>query len=184
MGILIATVILAITYMLVEDEISDSEVIARAKKLGMVEADSTVIRQQEATPESIHSENPSGENQPTEDSSQPQDTAGQSTTEPEGTLQPPGEDSQGALMQTPQVEPAPENASQPQADDSTVSITISPGQDGVTICSMLQDKGVISDAADFSNYLSQNRLQTNIRHGTFELHKGMSYEDLVKKIIW
>lgn len=185
MGILIATVILAITYMLVEDDISDSEVIARAKKLGMVEADSAIIRQQEATAESVQPENPAedGVVQPPE-----------GDQSPGSALQPPEGDSQETIIQTPSeqpsAEPVPEAtpASQPQTDNGgtaeAISVTINSGQDGVTVCYMLQEKGIISDALDFSNYLSQKRMQTNIRPGTFELEKGMSYEELVKKIVW
>lgn len=178
MGILIATLILAITYMLVKDDISDSEVIARAKKLGMVEADSTVIRQQEATAEGAQPEPPSGD----EVVQQPE---GEQL--PEGGQQGSEGDSQEAPVQTPSEEPVPEATPTPQGNGGgagAVSVTINPGQDGMTICNMLQDKGIISDAADFSNYLSQNRMQMNIRSGTFELEKGMSYEELVKKIVW
>ena len=48
---------------------------------------------------------------------------------------------------------------------------------------MLQEKGVVADAFDFNRYLSENRLQMDIMHGTFELEKNMDYGAIVQKIV-
>lgn len=180
-GILVATLILAIAYMLTDSTVSDSEVIVRAKKLGMVEADETIIKQpqEETTQESVQQETEEivteipvqealeqQESTPSEAAQQPESEA---TQQEDGITS--SESSQSEL-------PMEQNVGE------TVSVTIKPGQDGITISQMLQEMGVVTDAADFNSYLSKNRLQMNIRHGTFELHKNMSYEELTKKIIY
>lgn len=179
-GILVATLILAIAYMLTDNTVSDSEIIARAKKLGMVEADETIIKQpqEETTPEVVQQETEVVVTEaPAQEAEQLESTPSEAAQQPESeaTQQSDGIDS----SESSQSElPTEQNVGE------TVSVTIKPGQDGITISQMLQEMGVVTDAADFNSYLSKNRLQMNIRHGTFELNKNMSYEELTKKIIY
>ena len=170
-GILITTMVLGIAYMLTGNQISDSEIRERAKKLGMVEASQDDIL---------------GIKKVTEDAVT-QDTITAETLQQ--TM--PSEDETEQVQPVISEEPVTVSEAVPQADEiqaipdtaEKVTVTIKRGQDGVSISQMLQQQGVVADAADFTHYLSQNQLQMYILHGTFELYKNMPYEEIVKQIV-
>lgn len=183
-GILIATIVFATAYMLVGKEISDDEIRSRAKSLGMVEKDQTVIRPKEDT--DGEQQNPEGENGGS-DQEQPQDvmasqiTQDQVPDDPAGDTQPvepePGQDT----PTEPQQSAEPDNGIN---ENGVKQIEIRSGMDGVTICYMLEENGIVDDAMAFNKYLSANKLQMKLRPGSYELRSGMSYEEVAKKIVY
>ncbi|MCI8372784.1 MAG: hypothetical protein HFI75_10420 [Lachnospiraceae bacterium] len=176
-GILAATLILAVTYMLRKDDISDSEVIQRAKKLGMVEKDQSVIKENPADGESDDMKhNASGQ------AAVPPDGAEGSTPEVGNNTVPEPEPLSSEEGNVPAVADS-EPPAEPQNPSDVIQVQINPGADGITVCQLLQEKGVIENASEFSRYLSDNDMQKYIMHGTYELSRGISYEELAQKII-
>ncbi len=78
-----------------------------------------------------------------------------------------------------QTEPdgAQDGQDMPQAD-ALVQIEVSDGQFSDSVCQMLQEAGLIEDAADFNNYLVDNHYDHSIFPGTYEIPNGSTYEEL------
>lgn len=191
-GILVTTIVLGISYMLIQDKIPDDEIIQRAKKLGMVEQDQTVVRDQpqsesgqaaDITTETPPTDGQTNEAQPQQDTNQPAD--GQNGNNSEG--QQPEETPAQPAPAVPDDGSAAQGMAPPQSEDSSVqyaTVQINRGDDGVTVSQKLQQNGIITDAQDFNAFLSANRLQGNIRQGSFQLQKNMDYQSIVNQIIW
>lgn len=165
-GIIITTLVLGIAYMLNGNNMSEDEIRNRAKQLGMVQQETTVIKQQEMTKEVT----PQATVSDAVNSGAASDAASQISDLESG-------EPQNA------VQKAEETPSTAIVSGDSVIIQIQKGQDGITISQMLQDNGIVADAMDFNRYLSENRLQMQILWGEFELHKNMSYEEIADKII-
>ena len=83
------------------------------------------------------------------------------------------------------VTETPMNATEePPVVDESVTIVIANGMDSHTIARLLRNNGVIDDTDAFITYLSRNKYTERIRAGTFTLQKNMTYENVVKKIIY
>lgn len=190
-GILITTIVLGTAYMLVGRTISDSEVKERAKKLGMVEEQQNILKEN-ASGEEAGAQNGAENDVSSQEAVQtvPEEAAGEEQTAvPEVTAVPEEQTfTENTGQQTPdsgtvQEQTAADVAQAAQPAGETVSVTINRGQDGISVSRMLQEKGVVADAFDFNRYLSENRLQMDIMHGTFELEKNMDYGAIVQKIV-
>lgn len=189
-GILITTIVLGTAYMLVGRTISDSEVKERAKKLGMVEEQQNILK--ENASEEAGSQNGAENDVSSQEAVQtvPEETSGEEPAAvPEVTAVPEEQtftDNAGQQMPdsgTVQEQTAPDVPQAAETAGEKVSVTINRGQDGISVSRMLQENGVVADAFDFNRYLSENRLQMDIMHGTFELEKNMDYGAIVQKIV-
>lgn len=201
-GILITTLVFGTAYMLVGRDISDSEIKERAGKLGMVEEDQSILKEdspeeetadgQEIVPEQETADGqetvPEEETVPEQETVDGQDTAsGQDVSNEQETV---AQQEEQAAQQTDNnadagtTQPIEGDAAIVQPAGEKVSVTINRGQDGISVSRMLQENGVVTDAADFNRYLSENKYQMDIRHGTFELEKNMDYAAIVQQIVW
>lgn len=158
-GILIATLIFSIAYMVRDEEISDEEVIRRARQLGMVESSQSIIKNKE---EDNVSEGNVSENDENDDSDMTDVTVSNGAVSPAST------DAVDTVV---------------NSDSNIVTVEIPKGMDGIRISELLQEKGVIKDAIDFNNYLSDRQIQRLIMYGTYQLEKNSSYEEIVGIII-
>ena len=73
------------------------------------------------------------------------------------------------------VEPVTEKPVEDKA-----SITVIKGMSSDRIAELVQAAGVIDDYRDFDRWLSVNGYDRSLKVGTFELKKGMSYEEIAK----
>lgn len=162
-GMIIATLVFAVAYMLIGNEISDAEIKQRAAKLGMIEEEQTVIKS-DSVEESEGIQNSNAVSNSSVDYVQPEQQMQDSTVLPEATYE-----TTGSAMGENYGEGVP--------------VTINRGEDGISISYRLQELGIITDALDFNRYLSENRLQMNIMYGDYILQKNMPYEAIVEKII-
>ena len=64
----------------------------------------------------------------------------------------------------------------------SVDVTVTRGMTSEKISRLLQDSGIIDDAKDFDKWLKKNNYSNKLHVGTFTLKKGMSYEDITKKL--
>ena len=194
-GIAVTTIILAISHS-ANRRMSDSEVIERARELGMTyttaaqESTSDNGASQENTKESddtssddVSSTEPSSsENESeTETSTEEEASSVQETTSVRETTsaQPVTETTtpQETTTQEPQTET--ENVTEPEAGTVvTYTLTIASGMSSNTVCEMLKRAGIIENSVDFDNFLVGSGYADRIRVGSFEVNSGMSYEEL------
>ena len=87
---------------------------------------------------------------------------------------------------TPTQKPNPTGKPVPTGtvDESTgkVTITVAKGMLSEGVCQALQKYGVVDNWEALNSYLSRNKLTDKIQTGTFTFTKGMSYEEIGKKL--
>lgn len=161
-GILFATIILFTAYSISgQGKMTDEEVIARAEELGMIKSGSVLDNL--TKPAST------------------EDTSNSSETEPSTTETPSTEDT-GT-----DTEASTENTQEPDtgteaADPNVrmVKFTVVSGMNSWNVATILQDQGVIADAADFDAYLEENGYSSRISTGEYTIAVGSDYETIAK----
>lgn len=156
-GILITTVILSLAG-IGRKNMTDEEVVKRAKELGMVE--STLLSD---LPDQTKVE----EVRPTEPE----------TPEPEESASTP--ETPVAPEETP-VSPEDGNPDTPAGE--TVTLVIGRGESSTTVSKNLQKAGIVEDAAAFDRFLCNNGYDKKIITGTYEIPYGASEEEIAKII--
>ena len=166
-------------------QISDAEVIQRAKQLGMVEADDKGKEDKnnlEAATEIETEEDVKGETPASTEKNTEIDKASVNAL----TNQKPSSESNKSDGDT-EKKPKEENNSNqavPSDKSSTqtgyVSFTVKSGQVCRQIAENLQKKGIVDDADSFREYMARKGLASSIRCGTFELPKGATYEKIAE----
>lgn len=159
-GIFAATMIFTVSYYAFGNKkMSDSEIINRATKLGMIQPTEAPIIS-ESSGESVDIQNNA-------DAENAGDLSEGQAGDIENTV------SQDIAVTEPLTEPITE----PETD-GTIQLTINKG-DGATVVSLrLQQLGIITDAIDFDNYLRNISRTHSLQVGTFDLRVGMSYEEI------
>ena len=191
-------------------QISDAEVIQRAKQLGMVEADDKGKEDKnnlEAATEIETEEDVKGETPASTEKNTEIDKA--SVNEKNGTEKDKDKDNEkdndndnGSINALTNQKPSSEsnksdgdtekkpkeennsNQAVPSDKSSTqteyVSFTVKSGQVCRQIAENLQKKGIVDDADSFREYMARKGLASSIRCGTFELPKGATYEKIAE----
>lgn len=65
----------------------------------------------------------------------------------------------------------------------TVKVSITSGMNSEKVSQMLQMAGIIDNAEEFNTYLITNNLGRYLRTGEFEVHSGMSYEEIAEVLL-
>ena len=170
-GILLATLILSISN--TKENLTDAEIIARAKKLGMVMEDEI-------------------DNNLKEVIKKPSITEGPEVTPDISVTPSPAISITPALTVTPIITPeptitsAPNVTEQPEVTDAPqtklVTFTIQKGMSSNKVSKLLQEIGLIEDAKDFNEYLIGENKVSVIQVGTYELPENSTYGDIVDAI--
>lgn len=196
-GILITTVILGLAG-IGRKNMTDEEVVKRAKELGMVEStllsdlpDQTKAEEvrptEPGTPEPEVSPEPETSLQPEtseqENSAEPEAGPEPETSEPE--VSPELEES----ASTPETPVAPEETPVSPEDGNpdtpageTVTLVIGRGESSTTVSKNLKKAGIVEDAAAFDRFLCNNGYDKKIITGTYEIPYGASEEEIAKII--
>ena len=152
--------------------LTDAEIKARARALGMVESDSVQlsdIRQ----PGSTQSDRDTPENQEPEESREPEGSKEpEESREPEGSKEP--EESR---------EPEESQSTNPSEEESYVTIVVNKGYSSDTVSRILAEAGLVEDAGAFDRYLVNAGYATRIRIGTYRILMGTSRERIAQIII-
>ena len=146
--------------------LTDAEIKARARALGMVESDSVQlsdIRQ----PGSTQSDRDTPENQEPEESREPEESK-----EPEESREP--EESK---------EPEESQSTNPSEEESYVTIVVNKGYSSDTVSRILAEAGLVEDAGAFDRSLVNAGYATRIRIGTYRILMGTSRERIAQIII-
>lgn len=168
--------------------LTDAEIKARARALGMVESDSLKLSDiQQIDPSkqnppgngSAGSE-PSESQNPPESSEPPESQNLPESSEPSETLKPP-ESSEPPESQNP-----PES-SQPSGQDAseepqTVTFTVKSGYSSDKVSKLLKEAGLVENAGEFDRFLVNGGYANRISVGTYEIEVGASMERIAKII--
>ena len=204
-GILVTTIILAISFSQTKKELSDQEVINRAKQLGMVMAESGKIEdyREDTQTETGQSEQGETEENVTGDTQNgAEDNEG--VTGDNGTV--PGDngtvtgdngtvtgdigtvagDNEGGIGDneggTGDNGTGTEDAGS-DTEGKMVTFVISKGQFGRQISESLKKEGLVDDAEAFMKYLGETGKSEEILPGTYEIPMGSTYEEIVKILL-
>ena len=158
-GVVVTTIILVVTLALTGNNISDDEVIARAKKLGMVEADSSNTTIKNKASNTTNEENQENGNQTIEGATNPM---------PESTAN---------------TLPSNNQANNTTLDGDSVVFTINTGESSRLVVERLAEAGLISDAYAFNNYVNGKGIDGSLQPGTFKIKRGISEDDLSNLLI-
>lgn len=182
-------------------EMTDNEVIARAKELGMTE--NTRLLEPSETDENQEGTEPTAEKEPAKETvkkdvavAQPKEDAGEAAKEETPTTDSTEkQDDQSASAQnqkpaantnemTKQDEDTGQKA-QPEEESSqqaaaAVSVTIVSGDGSYTVAKKLEEAGAVSLASAFDDFLCQNGYDKRLRTGTFQIPAGASDEQIAK----
>lgn len=167
-GIIFASVICLMAFQgEVSSQMTDEEIIERAKELGMTEPEDQVgdlLKEKENTSEQEASKTDAEETA----SSKAETTEKEAVTEQEQTTE---------AEQTTE-----ENTADNSSEKETVELTIERGSSSYPVCQKLQELGMINDASEFDTYLVENGYASRIRVGIHKLQKGMSYAEIAEAI--
>lgn len=163
LGIVLTTLILTVSFHF-KSEMKDSDIIDRAKELGMVMQDATkdtlfaeTTTDSKANPETT---------KPTDDNQTTEATTEVPTTEVPTTEAPTTE---APTKEAPTAPPEPAVKAQ---------ITITPGSSSSSVANSLADAGIIKNRTEFDKYLEDNGFSEQIQVGTFNVNSSMSYYDI------
>lgn len=196
-GILITTVILSLAG-IGRKNMTDEEVVKRAKELGMVE--STLLsdlpdqtKAEEVRPTEPETLEPETSLQP--ETSEQENSAEPETSEPE-TLEPevsPEPEESASTPETPvapeetpvapeETPVSPEDGNPDTPAGETVTLVIGRGESSTTVSKNLKKAGIVEDAAAFDRFLCNNGYDKKIITGTYEIPYGASEEEIAKII--
>lgn len=164
-GLVVATVILFVLY---SYKMSDPRIISRAKELGMVygqkETETIQISGEASENNSLSEEGVTGEQ-----------SLEESSTGEQGSAEDSSENSTS--------EQSLEGASGQTETSSVITFSVISGMTSVEVAEKLETLGVIDDADSFDRYLMANNMAKTLQNGDYELHSGMSYEELAEMLI-
>ncbi len=158
-GILVTTIILMIAFSGHKADISDEEIIARAKALGMV---MTEQEKEDAIPKGTEDNlTESTEQKPEKTTEQNQTSEQNQTTE-----------------QTPMTEQGQTESTDQAKAETQKEITVKAGDSSNTVADKLFQEGLVDDASAFNKYLVDNKVDSSIQPGTFTIPQGATYEEI------
>lgn len=184
-------------------EMSDAEVIARAKELGMTESgrneDGTLSEMEsvsEELQESAPEEAEQGESvQPETAGTESEEESSSSEEEREKTEKSGKQDADGNEESSAEKQTEGEKADEPQEENNTpdgqegdiiagqvVSITVVSGDDSSTVSRKLEEAGLVVSASTYDRYLCDNGYAKKLSPGTYEIAIGSSEETIAKVI--
>lgn len=166
-GVLFATIILSIALLFRPEqkrELTDAEIIVRARELGMEMAGDG----DDGTTEAVQDETESVTEKP-EETAASKDSREEETSGREAVSE-----AETEFRETPD--------SSADSDNTKVVIEIAKGMNAETVSRILQEAEVVESASDLSYYLMLKGKTRIIRAGTFEFTRGMSFEDIEKAI--
>jgi len=149
--------------------LTDAEIKAKAAALGMVEPDSMRL---------------SASDEASEEEKDPGDSSGakQEETPAAAQTEAPSQTPSAVPTEAPATEPEAEAASIPSAESGSIIFTIRSGVSSDTVCSQLEEDGLVESAAAFDQFLINNGYSRKISAGEYEIPVGATEEEIAKII--
>ncbi|MCR5345322.1 MAG: hypothetical protein K6E46_04660 [Lachnospiraceae bacterium] len=166
-GLIVATVILMIVFSKHNVKLSDDDIIARAKELGMVMEDSD-----------NKEEEPSDNEDNGEDNS---DDNGENNEKPDNNDNPDDNDNTDDGN-----DDNNENGEDNGGENETefVEFVIRSGEFSDVVSNHLYEKGLIDDPAKYNEWLMAHGYDKDLQPGTFMIPKGATYEEIAKILVY
>lgn len=180
LGIIFAVFIMMVGYRNHGSSMSDSEIIEKAKALGMVETeDSSGMKTDNKTDEKSDKKIDTSEPDTTiADTSAAEDTqTGTDNTDADNIAGTADVDTT-APSDVAATDSAASDAAQPQ-QNTTFTVTVGSGDTCRMIAERLQAAGIIDDAEKFRAYMGQKGVDQFIADGNHEIPYGASYDDII-----
>ncbi len=149
-----------------KEKLTDAEIIERARILGMVMADENKESTKDADKEQIE-----------QDEAAKKDTAKKDKTE-EKKDEKQQEEKSKAEKQEPEKTETPQEP--PKTEPELKTVEILPGDYSDVVSQKLFDAGLISDAASFNKYLTENGFDQNIMVGVHHIPMGANQEEIIR----
>lgn len=171
-GIIVTTILLMIAFALHKPTMSDVDIIARAKQLGMVMPEDEEPLQDTETTES------------TEVTAVPETETAQieeQTTEVAANIEEPVTAEETEMTDT---EVATEVSSEANEENNTAvnaapyTLVVNRGDVCRIVCENLQANGVVDDAEAFRKFLGQKGFASSISVGSYSIPYGLDYEEI------
>ena len=185
-GVIVATLIMTVSSVIHNNNLSDETIIKEAQKLGMIMPENTEdnnslwgdTSEEETQKDSeVSTENTDGNN--TVSDKETQISENTQTSEETQT----SEDTQTSEeTQTSENTQTPEDTQQP-VDENMAVVTITDSDAARHVSEKLQAAGLIEDSVEFRNYLADHGYATDIISGTFQIPKGSTYKEICDIII-
>jgi gas vesicle protein len=159
-------------------ELTDAQIIERAKELGMVEEETTVDQLMKEREEKSTSEEAASQSDTTEEITE-------EITEETTTEQSDSQETDTVSEEDQETTAASTEATTQETDTSSnagMSVTVEWGTSSYTVCAQLATLGVITDATEFDDYLMEYGYADRIRVGTHPVRMGMTYQELAEAI--
>ena len=164
-----------------KNQMTDSQVMERASELGMITPEKTIPETentQVAEPTNTDEITKNSENDKIKDSESVSETEEKNTEELEVV---PDFDTEDDKKAESKKEDKTSDSKKTQKDEKIV-LEIKRGDVCRTIAENLATLGMVEDAEEFRKYMQKNGYDHQINVGSFELKKGMSYEEIAKTI--
>ena len=178
-GIVVTALIMGISLGGKKESLSNEEIKARAKELGMVEASTTLA-------DELTGADKLPEMEEQQDLAEPSPVMQQETPQP--TPQPTPE-STAEPLQEPTGQPANQSSESedPEAiskeNKESITIEVNKGDGSFTVCKRLEEAGLIASAANFDTFLCENGYDKRIRAGSFEIPADADPEQIARILI-
>ena len=187
-GVIVAVVIMGVTQDGRKETLSDREIMERAAELGMVEAGGSLAdmaeaaTQEEKEEEALTAQMPGneGEEKPSEESTEAPTEKPTETPEEMATEKPTETPTETPTEKPTETPKATAEETPSKASSGTVLIEVKSGDGSYTICQKLVEKGLITSATEFDNYLYTGGYDRKLRAGSFEIPEGAQPEEIAK----
>ena len=194
LGMIVTALVLSFGVKSENKTMTDAEVRARAKELGMVEESEKLkdavskeaVNGEEAAAEVTDSAN---EDEPAEEVTEPNEVKADGTDKseepvevkkPEATKDDAGKSEE--VTEEPIKESSPEEKVEDDKSKKPYNLTVERGYSSDRVAGILEDAGVIDNAAAFDRYLCSNGYDKRISVGSYQIPAGADYSTVAKLI--
>ena len=182
-GILFTAIILMISFRSDKNQMTDSQVMERVSELGMITPEKTVPETentQVSEPANTDEITKNSEADKMKDGGSVPETEEENTEELE--VVPDFDTEDNKKEESKKEDKASDSNSKKTQKYEKIVLEIKRGDVCRTISENLVALGMVEDAEEFRKYMQKNGYDHQINVGSFELKKGMSYEEIAKMI--
>ncbi len=181
LGIIITAILMIVSSGGKKAEMTDAQIIARAKELGMVDGVLTELPGEEQTEQAEDSgdkvqepaaEKPSDHNQDTAGSAEPAEDA-ESVEKPTAGNTGNGTEDDGQK---------PDDAAANITETFTATVSIYPGEGSYMVSRKLAELGLVESADIYDRFLCQNGYDKKLCTGNYEISSGLTAEEIARII--
>ena len=177
-GVIVAAVLMGIALGGDKEKLSDAEIMARAKELGMVESSVLADLGKEKEPQLPQQSQEMEEN--TDQSEQSKEDQEGSTSQPEQSKEDQNENTNVPGQNDSEQNQNP--SSEQDTEDEYVTLVIERGESSVSVSRSLAQLGLVESAKAYDRYLCENGYDKLIRVGTHKIKVGSTEEEIAEII--